>query len=113
MVGFRCGLRSSSFDPGQSHGAQPEVPRWGRLTIMLMAGFMSLPIPLTNTAPSFVIFVLAAGMLEEDGLLLLGGLLLAPVAAAIAGAAVYVAATLGPGAMESTVKPMIRALIGG
>ena len=83
------------------------------LTIMLMAGFMSLPIPLTNTAPSFVIFVLAAGMLEEDGLLLLGGLLLAPVAAAIAGAAVYVAATLGPGAVESTVKPMIRALIGG
>ena len=83
------------------------------LTIMLMAGFMSLPIPLTNTAPSFVIFVLAAGMLEEYGLLLLGGLLLAPVAAAIAGAAVYVAATLGPEAVESTVKPMIRALIGG
>jgi len=82
------------------------------LTVMLMAGFMSLPIPLTNTAPSFVIFVLAAGMLEEDGLLLLGGLLLAPVAGAIAGAALYVAATMGPEAVETTVKPMIKGLLG-
>lgn len=83
------------------------------LTVMLMAAFMSLPIPLTNTAPSFVIFVLAAGMLEEDGLLLLGGLLLAPVAACIAGAALYVAATMGPEAVETTVKPMIKGLLGG
>lgn len=83
------------------------------LTIMLMSAFMSLPIPLTNTAPSFVIFVLAAGILEEDGLLLLGGLLLAPVAAAIAGSALYVAVTLGPEAVETTIKPMIKSLIGG
>jgi hypothetical protein len=83
------------------------------LTIMLMAAFMSLPIPLTNTAPSFVIFVLAAGILEEDGLLLLGGLLLAPVAAAIAGSALYVAITMGPEAVETTVKPMIKELLGG
>lgn len=83
------------------------------LTIMLMAAFMSLPIPLTNTAPSFVIFVLAAGILEEDGLLLLGGLLLAPVAAAIAGGALYVALTVGPEAVETTIKPLIKGLLGG
>ncbi|MEC7946821.1 MAG: exopolysaccharide biosynthesis protein [Myxococcota bacterium] len=82
------------------------------VTIMVMSAFMSLPIPLTNTAPSFVIFVLAAGILEEDGLLLLGGLLLAPVAAAIAGSALYVAATLGPAAVETTVKPMLKGLFG-
>lgn len=82
------------------------------LTVMLMAAFMSLPIPLTNTAPSFVIFVLAAGILEEDGLLLLGGLFLAPVAASIAGAALYVAATIGPEAVETTVKPMLKGLLG-
>ncbi len=82
------------------------------VTIVLMAAFMSLPIPLTNTAPSFVIFVLAAGILEEDGLLLLGGLLLSPVAAAIAIAALYVAWTMGPEAVETTVKPFIKGLLG-
>ncbi len=82
------------------------------VTIVLMAAFMSLPIPLTNTAPSFVIFVLAAGILEEDGLLLLGGLLLSPVAAAIAIAALYVAWTMGPEAVGTTVKPFIKGLLG-
>lgn len=81
------------------------------IIIVLMASFMALPIPLTNTAPSFVIFVLAAGLLEEDGLLLLAGLLLAPVAAAIAVAALYVAITMGPEAVESTVKPFIKELL--
>ena len=57
--------------------------------VLLMSISMSMPIPLTNTAPSFVIFVLAAGILEEDGLVLLGGLVLAPVAAGIAAVAVY------------------------
>lgn len=80
--------------------------------ILLMACSMSLPIPLTNTAPSFVIFLLAAGILEEDGLLLMGGLLLAPVAAGIAGLAVYTAVTMGPGAVEETVKPMIKGWLG-
>ncbi len=82
------------------------------LVIMVMAAFMSLPIPLTNTAPSFVIFVLAAGILEEDGLLLVGGLILAPVAAAIAALALYTAATLGPEAVEETVKPMVKGWLG-
>lgn len=80
--------------------------------ILLMACSMSLPIPLTNTAPSFVIFVLAAGILEEDGLLLLGGLVLAPVAAGIAGLALYTAITMGPEAVEETVKPLIKGWLG-
>lgn len=80
--------------------------------IMLLAAMMSMPIPLTNTAPSFVIFMLAAGILEEDGLFLLFGLLLAPVAAAIAGAAVYYAFTYGPEAVETTLKPEIKRLLG-
>lgn len=82
------------------------------LIIVMMACFMSLPIPLTNTAPSFVIFVMAAGLLKEDGLLLLAGILLAPVAASIAGGALYVAATMGPEAVETTLKPMIKGILG-
>lgn len=80
--------------------------------IVMMACFMSLPIPLTNTAPSFVIFVMAAGLLEEDGLLLLAGVVLAPVAASIAGGALYVAATMGPEAVETTLKPFIKGVLG-
>ena len=80
--------------------------------IMLLAAMMSLPVPLTNTAPSFVIFMLAAGILDEDGLFLLFGLLLAPVAAAIAGAAIYYAITYGPEAVETTLKPEIKRLLG-
>ncbi|MEL6345947.1 MAG: exopolysaccharide biosynthesis protein, partial [Myxococcota bacterium] len=48
------------------------------VVVVLLAAVMSVPLPLTNTAPSFVIFMLAAGILEEDGLFLLGGILLAP-----------------------------------
>ena len=82
------------------------------IIIVLMAAMMSLPIPLTNTAPSFVIFMLAAGMLEEDGLFLLLGLLLAPVAAAIALGALYFAVTYGVDAVESQLKPLIKELLG-
>ena len=78
------------------------------LVIILMASFMILPIPLTNTAPSFVIFLLAAGMLEEDGLVLLGGLILAPLAAFIASMAIYYAVTYGFEAIE----PMVKELLG-
>jgi hypothetical protein len=78
------------------------------VVIILMACFMILPIPLTNTAPSFVIFLLAAGVLEEDGLVLLAGLVLAPIAAFIASMAIYYAVTLGFEAIE----PMVKALLG-
>ena len=80
--------------------------------VLLMSISMSMPIPLTNTAPSFVIFVLAAGILEEDGLVLLGGLVLAPVAAGIAGVAVYYAWIYGFDAVETHAKPMIKGLLG-
>jgi hypothetical protein len=78
------------------------------IVIILMASFMVLPIPLTNTAPSFVIFLLAAGVLEEDGLVLLAGLVLAPLAAFIASMAIYYAVTLGFEAIEPMVKGLLR-----
>ncbi|MDP6935485.1 MAG: exopolysaccharide biosynthesis protein, partial [Myxococcota bacterium] len=80
--------------------------------VVAMSLFMTLPIPLTNTAPSFVIFILAAGILEEDGLVLLAGLLLAPVAALIALAALYFGLRYGMDAVEGTVKPWIKGLLG-
>jgi hypothetical protein len=35
--------------------------------VLVMAGLMILPIPLTNTAPAFVIFLIGVGLSEEDG----------------------------------------------
>jgi len=56
--------------------------------------------------------VAAAGILEEDGLVLLGGLLLAPIAAGIAGVAVYFAWTHGLDAVEEHAKPLIKGWLG-
>ncbi len=80
--------------------------------IIAMSCSMILPIPLTNTAPSFVIFCLAAGILEEDGLALLAGVLLAPIAAAISIAALWFVVTEGVEAVETQLKPMIKGWLG-
>lgn len=82
------------------------------LIIILMAAFMTLPIPLTNTAPSFVIFVMAASLLEKDGLSLIAGIVLTPVALLIAGGAIYFALTHGVDAVTETFKPMIKGFLG-
>ena len=82
------------------------------LIIIFMAAFMTLPIPLTNTAPSFVIFVMAASLLEKDGLSLIAGIILTPVALLIAGGAIYFALTYGVEAVTETFKPMIKGFLG-
>ena len=82
------------------------------LIIILMAAFMTLPIPLTNTAPSFVIFVMAASLLEKDGLSLIAGIILTPAALLIAGGAIYFALTYGVDAVTETFKPMIKGFLG-
>lgn len=45
------------------------------LTICALAGAMLLPIPGTNTAPAFGVFLIGFSLLEDDGLLLLAGIL--------------------------------------
>lgn len=82
------------------------------VVVVIMACFMALPVPLTNTAPSFVIFVLACGMLEEDGLVLLGGLILTPLAGGVALLALYFAWTYGLEALEGGLRPLLHRLFG-
>lgn len=82
------------------------------LIIILMAACMTLPIPLTNTAPSFVIFIMAASLLEKDGLSLIAGIILTPVALLIAGGAMYFAFTYGLEAVEQMFKPMVKGFLG-
>jgi hypothetical protein len=95
-------------------------PRLGRLArarsvhrvvgaiVVVLSLFMMLPIPLTNTAPSFVIFLLSASLLEEDGLLLVAGALAAPVAAGIGVLALYFAWTHGLDALEGGVRGLLE-----
>ena len=76
-------------------GQVTKLYRMVGLIIVIMAAFMSLPIPLTNTAPSFVIFVMAASLLEKDGLSLLAGIILTPLALGIGFGAMYFTFTYG------------------
>ena len=45
------------------------------LVICALAGAMLLPVPGTNTAPAFGIFLIGFALLEDDGVLLLAGVL--------------------------------------
>ncbi len=80
------------------------------VVIVVLSSFMVLPIPLTNTAPSFAIFLLGCGLLEKDGLVLLGGLLAAPVAAGIAAIALYFAWHYGLEMLDGGVRPLLEQL---
>lgn len=84
-------LRARWLSLVESHAAQMGAG----LTIALSAFFLSLPIPppfpFTNTIPGFAIILIALGMLERDGLLILSGYLLT----AFAGVYVLFIALLG------------------
>ena len=44
---------------------------------------MMIPIPLTNTIPAAGIFITAFGLLEDDGLICIGGLFVCAVGATV------------------------------
>jgi hypothetical protein len=46
------------------------------LIILLMGTLMIMPIPLTNSAPAMVVFIISLGLAERDGLIATMGLLL-------------------------------------
>ena len=82
------------------------------LVIIALSAFMAIPIPLTNTLPSFAIFLLACGLLERDGLLLLAGLLVAPLAAGIAVLALYLGYTYGIDFLEGGLRSVMEKTFG-
>ncbi|MCI2424532.1 exopolysaccharide biosynthesis protein [Candidatus Acetothermia bacterium] len=58
--------------------------------ILLMGTLMMIPIPLTNTVPAAVVFLIGIGLLLKDGLVLAGGVL-----AGLGAIAFYVLILLG------------------
>lgn len=81
------------------------------VAIFIMACLMILPIPLTNTFPAMVIFMIGVGLSEEDGLLAIGAFLGGCFAVLLYAGIVYIALTQGTEAIEQ-IKEGIKALFG-
>lgn len=65
------------------------------LLVMLCGASMIIPLPLTNTVPSFAIFLIGLALLEEDGLAALGGMLSALGGLALSATLLYFYVRLG------------------
>jgi len=78
--------------------------------VLLMASLMILPIPLTNTLPAGVIFLVGVSLSEDDGLVAIGSFLAGLLAAAFYAYIIYLLATVG---MEGVVqlKDWIKGLV--
>lgn len=79
--------------------------------ILIMSCLMMLPIPLTNTFPAMVIFLIGVGLSEEDGLLALAAFGLGLLAVGLYAAIIYIFLTQGPGAIDG-IKDWIKSLMG-
>ncbi len=89
-------------------------PRWEFLVnekpiaalIIVMSSFMIIPYPLTNTAPSISIFILAFSLINKDGVITVLGIL-----AGLAGAVIAVLSlTLGYLFIEEVIKQIFTLL---
>lgn len=79
--------------------------------IVVMACLMMLPIPLTNTFPAMVIFMIGVGLSEEDGLLAIAAFAVGCCAVLLYAAIVYIVLTQGVEAI-GPIKDWIKSLIG-
>lgn len=90
------------------------------LLIALMGTLMILPIPLTNTFPAGVVFLIALGLTEEDGVVCLLGAVVAIFAVALYVGIVWFFIDLltefgweeAYTRVETTIKDWLRALFG-
>lgn len=91
-------------------GSRAALPFMGVL-VLIMAALMVLPIPLTNTFPAMVIFLIGAGLTEEDGLVCLGASALAVAAVGLYSFVIYLFLTYGIEGIER-LKDGIKAALG-
>lgn len=80
--------------------------------VLLMALLMLIPIPLTNSFPALVIFLIGVGLTEEDGLFALAACAVGVLATALYAALVYAIIAYGPEVIE-TIKEFIRNFLPG
>jgi hypothetical protein len=78
--------------------------------ILIMSALMILPIPLTNTLPAMVIFLIGVGLSEEDGLLAILAFAVGLLAVALYAGIIYLLITQGPEAIQA-LKDWIKQLV--
>ncbi len=78
--------------------------------VLNMACLMMLPIPLTNTFPAMVIFMIGVGLSEEDGLLAIGAFTVGCCALLLYAGIVYIILTQGVEAIEP-IKDWIKSRV--
>ncbi|MEM9025405.1 MAG: exopolysaccharide biosynthesis protein, partial [Verrucomicrobiota bacterium] len=81
------------------------------IIIACMGSLMILPIPLTNTLPAMVVFALAVAIIEEDGLVGIGALVMGCGAVALYAVIVYLVITQGPEVID-VAKDQIKSWLG-
>ena len=74
------------------------------LTLILMATLMILPIPMTNTLPAMIIFLMAVSLSENDGLLTLLSLGLSSIVLAFYLCVLYLIIDRGPEALKILIN---------
>lgn len=83
--------------------------------VVLLCGIsMCIPIPLTNTAPALGVFLIGLGLLEEDTLVALGGIVVAAAGLAITFSLLVLVLYIGLNPQEAAdfVKEFIRSILG-
>ncbi|RMF22453.1 MAG: exopolysaccharide biosynthesis protein [Cyanobacteria bacterium J083] len=84
--------------------------RFGRIligiAIALMSISMMIPIPGTNTIPAIGIFVTGFGLVEDDGIISLGGLFISAVGAAIS-LSIFIAVIWGGASLIDVIKGLL------
>lgn len=78
--------------------------------VLLMAILMMIPIPMTNTAPAAVIFLIGVGLTEEDGLFAIGACAIGSVAALLYATLVYLVIAHGPEVVEQLKELLLSIL---
>lgn len=79
--------------------------------VLAMSVLMMIPIPSTNTAPAFVIFLIGVGLTEEDGLFAIGACIVGVLATALYAALVWAMIVYGP-EIAVTIKDTIKGWLG-
>jgi len=85
--------------------------KFGRATVsilvLIMAVLMILPIPLTNTLPAAVIFMIGIGLTERDGLVIILSAIAGWFAVAVYAAVIYMVYYLGTTSFDE-IKELIK-----
>jgi len=85
------------------------------ILVVLMACLMILPIPLTNTGPAMVIFLIGCGLAEDDGLFVLGATVLGLLACCLYTVVLYYFIVYGLDGvlyLKNTILDFLKGLVG-